>query len=97
MSSLGVTDWFNSKPQVEDDDLVLGMYPLEFLREASSKIGPDFYLASNGSPSAWAILDPFTRLAGTMLPFGRAKDSRYRMGSLEAQYHVATLTISILR
>lgn len=82
MSSLGITDWFNSKPQVEDNDLVLDMYPLEFLREAASKIGPDFYLASNESPSPWAMFNPFTRLAGTMLPFGRARDSKYRMKSL---------------
>ena len=82
MSSLGITDWFNSKPHVETNDLVLEMYPLEFLREATSKIGPDFYLASNESPSPWVIFDPFTRLAGTMLPFGRARDSRYRMRSL---------------
>lgn len=81
MSSLGITDWFNSKPQVEDKDLVLEMYPLEFLREAASKIGPDFYLASNESLSPWAMFDPFTRLAGTMLPFGRARDTRYRMRS----------------
>ena len=82
MSSLGITDWFNRKPHVENNDLVLGMYPLEFLREASAKIGPDFYLASNESPSPWIIFDPFTRLAGTMLPFGSARDSRHRMNSL---------------
>ena len=82
MSSLGITDWFNGKPRVENNDLVLDMYPLEFLREAASKIGPDFYLASNQSPSPWAILNPFTRIAGTMLPFGRARDSRRRMKSI---------------
>jgi hypothetical protein len=82
MSSLGITEWFNSKPQVGDNDLVLDMYPLEFLREAHSKIGPDFYLASSESPSPWAIFDPFKQRSGTMLPFGRARDSRYRMKSL---------------
>jgi len=82
MSSLGVTDWFKAKPRVQDKDLVRDMYPLEFLREAAAKIGPDFYLTSNESPSPWLLFSPSSRVAGTMLPFGRARDTRYKMRSL---------------
>ncbi|KIW92980.1 uncharacterized protein Z519_06829 [Cladophialophora bantiana CBS 173.52] len=53
MSSLGITEWFKVKPSVENNDLVLHMYPLEFLREAALKIGADFWLASNELPSPW--------------------------------------------
>ena len=82
MSSLGITDWYKRSSKIEDDELVLDMYPLEFLREASSKIGPDFYLATNKSPSPWVLFNPFTRTRGTLLPIGRAGDSRYRMKSV---------------
>ncbi|KAI4141330.1 MAG: hypothetical protein L6R39_005400 [Caloplaca ligustica] len=80
MSSMGVAEWFESKPQVEDKDLVLDMYPRAFLHEAASKIGPDFYLLLKRSPSPWATLNPFARFSGTMLPFEKARDSSYRGG-----------------
>lgn len=85
MSSLGITEWFKIKPNVEDSDLVLHMYPLEFLREAALKIGADFWLTSNESPSPWKLFDPFSRLAGTMLPLDNVEASRYRMRSITSR------------
>lgn len=82
MSSMGVTAWYHRNSEIKDEDLVLKMYPLEFLREAASNIGPDFYLASNGSPSPWVLFHPLkARAAGTMMPFGRVRDSKYGMRS----------------
>ena len=75
------------------------MYALESHREAVPKIGPDFYLATNESPSPWAALGPFPGLAGSTLTFGSARDSRHRMRTplSEAQHLAAMLMISILR
>lgn len=53
MSAIGVTDWYKtasgstngstSLDQENSGDLVFGMYPLLFLREAASKLGASFY------------------------------------------------------
>jgi hypothetical protein len=45
LSSLGVTDWFLENDDCQsEEDLVLGMYPLSFVREAARKISSNFYL-----------------------------------------------------
>ena len=82
MSSLGVTDWFKEKPRVTDDDLVLGMYPLRFLQEAASAIGPDFYTTSVDLPSFGPVFNSFTRRTGSMRPFRHAKEAKYRTASI---------------
>lgn len=82
MSSLGITNWFKEKPRVIDNDLVLGMYPLRFLQEAASAIGPDFYTASADSPSFWPVFNLLTRRTGSMMPFRHAKEKKYRISSI---------------
>jgi hypothetical protein len=79
MSVLGVTDWFSSATASYENELVLGMYPLAFVREAMEKIGPDFFLARKviGAPSSSP--EYFTGSArGSMLPFEALDRKRLR-------------------
>lgn len=57
MSALGCTKWFEAYRRESDGlaptqrlDLVLGMYPVEFLREAHRKLGGVFWLYRRGHP-----------------------------------------------
>ena len=91
MSSLGITKWFKEKPRATDDDLVLRMYPLYFLQEAASVIGPDFYTTSIDSPSLWPVFNSFTTRTGSWEPFGHAKEPRYRIVLILEEEHYNTL------
>lgn len=73
MSSLDVTDWFLENEICQtDDDLVLGMYPLPFVREAALKIEAEFYLAMDDAPSSEELSSVVQgKLIGSMLPFYR--------------------------
>ena len=71
MSVLGVTSWHKSYVETHgepppDADLVLGTYPLAFVREAAEKMGSLFYMSVK--PSVRTI--PLEQVCGSMLPFG---------------------------
>ncbi|KAH6971227.1 hypothetical protein BKA56DRAFT_678340 [Ilyonectria sp. MPI-CAGE-AT-0026] len=73
MSVVDIRDWFQpdaSRSQSDETDLVLGVYPLAFVREAARKLGPEFVMARklDGSPthSNGYVRGP---LRGSMLPF----------------------------
>ncbi|KAL8785646.1 MAG: hypothetical protein Q9195_008543 [Heterodermia aff. obscurata] len=71
MSVLGVTDWHESyvkehgKPP-PDTDLVLGTYPLVFVREAAAKMGSLFYMSTQPS----VRMSGLDQVSGSMMPFG---------------------------
>lgn len=84
MSVVGATEWYENfvskyKVPPPETDLVLGLYPLQFLAEAAAKLGPTFYTAipinlhylsgavdlSNGSWRAQAC----PKAVGSVLPF----------------------------
>ncbi|KAK8042407.1 hypothetical protein PG994_012890 [Apiospora phragmitis] len=72
MSAMGVTDWYETylKEQQQpppDEGMVLGAYPLRFIKEVFSKTGSDFF--SNFNPGVLDTEDEEVR--GTLLPFGR--------------------------
>ncbi|MCJ1241667.1 hypothetical protein MMC14_009673 [Varicellaria rhodocarpa] len=78
MSVLGMTDWFNdhliqsSASMPDDNNLVLGKYPISFVREIKKKLGAAFF----GEFRAKSTRSPFNKfdqvepnISGTMLPF----------------------------
>ena len=73
MNAIGVTDWYGSRnstknPTVaEPIELVLGQYPLEFVREAARKIGPSFYLSTSSNCQSFAM--------GALLPIFAREES----------------------
>ncbi|KAK8051732.1 hypothetical protein PG993_003117 [Apiospora rasikravindrae] len=72
MSAMGVTDWYETylnehQRPPPDEDMVLGAYPLRFIKEVASKIGSEFF--SNFNPGVLAPEEEDPR--GTLLPFGR--------------------------
>ncbi len=77
MSALGFTSWYNdhvneyrqAPPQV---DLVLDLYPVEFLREAHRKIGGTFWLHSRFPEYTAKDVDPIEPL-GSLLPIASRK------------------------
>lgn len=101
MSAVGATDWYN--PYVKkhgneprEDNLVLGLYPVEFLNEALAKIGPTFFTAIHINlgyirdtvylrKGCW-ILSENRHPVGSMLPFTATPTSmlppqKYAFGS----------------
>ena len=71
MSALGITDWY-SKAEMDDKRLVLGCYPLAFVREAASKLGASFYTSISRRqkiPRASGISDSGREHYGSMMPF----------------------------
>ena len=70
MSALGVTEWYKSKSiRKADSDLVLNTYPLAFVKEAASKLGPSFY-ESVLIPRNLTERDMFnSSQRGSMMPF----------------------------
>lgn len=69
MSALGVTEWYNT-PGKQDNKLVLGCYPLAFVREAASKLGASFYTSISWRqklPKPDHIYD--LEFYGSMMPF----------------------------
>ena len=90
MSVLGVTDWYEeyvgshgSPPP--DTDLVLGTYPLAFVREAAQKMSSLFYMAFK----PMARLVPVDQVSGSMLPFGYIGDEQVTLetGALEQEVY----------
>ncbi|KAJ5384897.1 hypothetical protein N7517_002808 [Penicillium concentricum] len=74
MSALDVREWFESETKQDDDDLVLGVYPLRFVKEAARKIGPEFALAKTAyderSTELWLNHEKGpTPRKGSLLPF----------------------------
>ena len=71
MSAVGVTDWYqDSTPGKQDSKLVLGCYPLAFVREAASKLGASFYTSISHRqkvPKPNQIYD--LEYYGSMMPF----------------------------
>lgn len=75
MSVLGITDWYDeqiaSTGQANgSQDLVLGKYPMSFVEEAASKIGPLFF----GTCADGGLHDAI----GSMLPFFSGDDGSAR-------------------
>ena len=69
MSALGVTDWYETA-KTESKKLVLGRYPLAFVREAASKFGASFYTSISWGqkiPKRFQFFD-LTHY-GSMMPF----------------------------
>ena len=69
MSALGVTDWYGTT-KADGQDLVLGTYPLAFVREAAATLGATFYISlayDYEIPSGYQALKG--RFRGSMLPF----------------------------
>lgn len=100
MSALGVTDWYKAAiaSRKRFHDLVLGIYPVEFLNEAAQKFGAIFYENSSskghvglGMETVFAKED----LVGTLLPFSRAQGwscggpRGYELQSIDMQDHSA--------
>lgn len=73
MSAVGITDWYhtrNTDPTAQQ--LVLGVFPLSFLREAARKIGAIFFESRRESPGYDS---------GTMLPFSAETGHNARPGT----------------
>lgn len=78
MSAIGVVDWY--KPgQDNEKNLILGVYPAAFVKEAASKIGPQFAFVIKDleSTSAEEFFNGTKR--GSLLPFGVVSDEHYSM------------------
>lgn len=79
MSAIGITDWYNKRlsrgirPQDGTHHKVLGLYDLEFVREAARKFGAGFYFGEVWDISRLAGNDgndtSNERNIGSMLPF----------------------------
>lgn len=76
MSAIGATDWYmqHSLQTNPTDDLVLDMYPLEFLQEACTRFGASFFDTSSNcinvdDDSKGLLRNRESR--GTMLPFSK--------------------------
>ncbi|KAK8051734.1 hypothetical protein PG993_003119 [Apiospora rasikravindrae] len=97
MSATGVLDWWDNPDVDKDSHLVLGMYPLAFVREAAKKFGPGFVLARKeiGAPRH-SLRYLLGRERGSMMPFekrdqARARGKRdvdmYPLKAQEAEWH----------
>lgn len=85
MSAIGVTDWFEAEDASDSTDdeqgLVLGVYPLAFVREAQRKLGARFFLSSTIAIRIHGRMI----LEGTMIPFGRSLNTARNRPSHESQ------------
>ena len=96
MSVLGTTDWYvnqANQPAIspQDEKLVLGKYPLNFVKEVKEKVGAVFFSASthksflerirnqeSGSrPEAWGTLLPFHSGVGNLPKYSPLQNSRF--------------------
>lgn len=79
MSVVGATDWYDKAERTTlEDNLIVGTFPIEFLREVKDREGANFFCSEdlNRSPY-WDIWDSKedigcpaqARVAGTLLPF----------------------------
>lgn len=83
MSALGVTDGYHTdvirKRKSSEGPLVLGVYPLSFIREAAEKFGAEFYdcysPAAREIPGKWAP-EPLSG-ARLMLSFMTSRNKIY--------------------
>lgn len=76
MCILGATDWYTreidkTKRRSLEDDLIMGLYPLAFLREVSTKLGASFYCTVKSAPNTKMLLRSSMtgKGIGSMLPF----------------------------
>ncbi|KAI3391114.1 hypothetical protein diail_7937, partial [Diaporthe ilicicola] len=88
MSALGMTDWYDEYLRHHgvpppDDDLVLGSYPLPFVKEAAAKMGAEFFCCSCTTYDKGAIWPPGPPYHGTFLPFGSPQNDYGLLGSSE--------------
>lgn len=75
MSVVGVTSWHRRHVEMygdlpPDTDIVLGAYPLEFVRDAAEKMESLFYM----SFKPFVLTVPLDEVSGSMLPFGSPGD-----------------------
>ena len=80
MSAVGVTDWYSTRLrdrgeyQSQNENLVLGIYPLDFVREAFQRFGACFFEATFIAPRKRLNYNlKGKRPTGSMLPFTKAK------------------------
>jgi hypothetical protein len=70
MSVLGVTDWYTrATREGKNRNMVLGTYPLEFLRAAANRIGASFFNAVIVRSSSTDELLQKPSIRGSLLPF----------------------------
>ncbi|KAI1752080.1 hypothetical protein F4782DRAFT_503161 [Xylaria castorea] len=70
MAAAGITDWFETSTDSDRErDLVLGQYPLRFVRELQQKAGAHFFYSRPFDVDLNAIRGSRTPV-GSMLPFG---------------------------
>jgi len=76
MSVIGATDWYlSTDEQNREENLVLGKYPIQFLREVQQILGADFFASNYELCCFWDIFqlqedgDLGAVVAGTLLPF----------------------------
>ena len=86
MSALGITDWY--KPGMNAQmDLVLNIYPLEFVKEAATKLGASFYLSVTNKQKLPNRYDLFNRLEkGSMMPFSATSGWFSRIVGMPTQH-----------
>jgi hypothetical protein len=91
MSVIGATDWYTNYLNrtghaPPEDELVLGIYPLAFVKEAARRIGGAFYYVSRSIPETVSfLLEPFTRQAvGSMLPFSGSLSDRISIKAMNS-------------
>lgn len=82
MAAVGILDWYKLDPSDDrEDQLVLGMYPLDFVIEAATKMGPQFAMAiKNIASPARSLKYYFRPCRGSMLPFAAMNPARKRGG-----------------
>jgi hypothetical protein len=107
MSVLGATDWFTqclgqTRPLPSEGNLILGMYPLEFVQEVAQKFGGSFFSSIKSSPTRLRLLRAALtgQSLGSMLPFSipKFRPSITTMGSSNGNMedHPAVTTWSVL-
>jgi len=89
MAVLGVRDWFNQDGNTPSSagDLVLGRYPMSFIREVRKKLGDKDFFRGNIGRDFWAQLrhdeafEPQVekhQVRGTLLPFSDCESTHSR-------------------
>lgn len=99
MSVLNILEWFDPEAEEPEENLVLGMYPLSFVKETARKLGPDFLLGRKYIGSPIHSLNYFLgRTRGSILPFesldpgrnrGRRGVTMYPVHVYESRWHPA--------
>jgi hypothetical protein len=92
MSVLGATDWFTSYLDQTgysppETNLVLGMYPIDFVREVASKFGAAFFASMKSTLSNRRLfhVNLAGRTLGSILPFSTPQ---FRPSILDMEVHV---------